>query len=75
MTKVRDFASERRFLDRVASELHNSRIAHDYDGITEAVDDLEVIQMHTDFPVIRSRATKLISQAYDPLPKRYHPNA
>ncbi len=75
MTKVMEFAAERRFFDRVASELHNARVGHNYDGITEAVDDLEVIAMQTDIPLIRDRAQKLIRSAYDPLPKRFFPNA
>lgn len=75
MSKVLVFAAERRLFDCIASELHNARAAHDYGAITEAVDDLEVIAMHTDIPLIRARAQKLIRSAYDPLPKRYFPNA
>lgn len=75
MTKVMEFAAERRFFDRVASELHNARAAHDYDAITEAVDDLEVIAIHTDIPLLRARVQKLIRSAYDPLPRRHFPNA
>lgn len=75
MTKVMEFAAERQLFDCVASELHNARAAHDYDAITEAVDDLEVIAMHTDIPLIRARAHRLITSAYDPLPKRFFPNA
>ncbi|WP_061935971.1 hypothetical protein [Aureimonas sp. AU22] len=66
MTKVMEFAAERDLLHSVHTDLAVARTTNDYDGIKEAVDDLEMIVQHTSFPLLRHRAQGLIARAFDP---------
>ncbi|MBB3934278.1 hypothetical protein [Aureimonas phyllosphaerae] len=68
MTKVMMFAAERKLLDRIAGELLDARATSNHAALVEAVEDLEVIVMFTDFPTLRARASELIKTAYEPMP-------
>lgn len=67
MTKVMEFAAERDFLDKIDGELAHARQFRNWDLITEAVEDLEMVVQHTESDVLRGRAQRLILKAFDPL--------